>query len=308
VAARFRLITRGLRMPCLVLALGLGAAPGLAETPPAVVFHSRMEEARRVLADEPRFRRLSPHQHQALSEFVVGNMLFVTAHEMGHAVMGEMQIPVLGREEDAADAFATLNALRVGHTFSHGVLVAAAKGWFLSDRQDKKEGVQLTYYERHGLDLQRAYQIVCLMVGSNPEMFKALADETRLPQHRRSSCQDDYQVATWSWETMLKPHLRAADRPKQQIDVDYGDAKDRLDVYARMFRALRFLDMVQTHAGERFAWPRPLRVEMRTCGEANARWSGRTRTLHLCYELANEFAQLYLNYGSRSGAKVRPKR
>jgi hypothetical protein len=42
--------------------------------------------------------------------------------------------------------------------------------------------------------------------------------------------------------------------------------------------------------------------------EANARRSGRTHTLHLCYELANEFAELYLNYGSRSGAKVRPKR
>jgi hypothetical protein len=46
-------------MPCLVLALGLGAGPGLAETPPAAMFHSLMEETQRVLADEPRFRRLS---------------------------------------------------------------------------------------------------------------------------------------------------------------------------------------------------------------------------------------------------------
>jgi hypothetical protein len=107
---------------------------------------------------------------------------------------------------------------------------------------------------------------------------------------------------------MLKPHLRAADHSKQQIDVHYGDANDRLDVYARMFRALKFLDMVQTHAGERFAWPRSFKVELRTCGEANAHWSGRNRTLHLCYELADEFAELYLNYGRRSGAKVRPKR
>ena len=37
------------------------------------------------------------------------------------------------------------------------------------------------YYGRHGLNEQRAYQIVCLMVGSDPVRFKALADETKLP-------------------------------------------------------------------------------------------------------------------------------
>jgi Putative metallopeptidase len=189
------------------------------------------------------------------------------------------------------------------------VLVAAAKGWFLSDRQDRKEGNQITYYDRHGLNLQRAYQIVCLMVGSNPSMFKDLADETKLPEDRRSSCQDDYRVTSWSWETMLKPHLRAADQPKQNIEVIYGDAGGTLAVYGRMFRALQFLEMVQAHASERFAWPRPFVVEMRACGEANARWSGRTRKLELCYELANEFAELYRDYGvSPKVLKPKPKR
>ena len=34
----------------------------------------------------------------------------------------------------------------------------------------------LAYYDEHGLDWQRAYQIVCLMVGSNPDQFGQLAD------------------------------------------------------------------------------------------------------------------------------------
>jgi putative metallopeptidase DUF4344 len=291
----FRVAARLLRHGhALLLALVSWAGPLLAEAPPAAVFHSRMEEVARVLTNEPRFKQLSRQRRQALTEFVVGNMLFVTAHEMGHVVMGEMQIPVLGREEDAADAFATLNAIRVGHAFSHGVLVAAAKGWFLSDRQDKNEGNRISYYDRHGLNLQRAYQIVCLMVGSDPGIFKDLADETKLPQDRRSSCQEDYRVASWSWETMLKPHLRTADQPKQSIEVIYGDGKGALAVYA--------------HASERFAWPRPFTVKMRTCGESYARWSGRTRKLELCYELAHEFAELYRVYGNsrRANPKHRP--
>ena len=292
----------------LLLALVSWAGPLLAEAPPAAVFHSRMEEVARVLADEPRFKHLSGQRRQALAEFVVGNMLFVTAHEMGHVVMGEMGIPILGREEDAADAFATLNALRVGHAFSHGVLVAAAKGWFLSDRQDRKEGYQITYYDRHGLNLQRAYQIVCLMVGSDPGMFKDLADESKLPQDRRSSCQEDFRVASWSWETMLKPHMRNADQPKQSIEVIYGNGKGTLAVYARMFRSLQFLQMVQAHAGERFAWPRPF------TGRDAKLWRSPSPLerkelckLELCYELAHEFAELYRVYGNSRGTNPKHK-
>jgi hypothetical protein len=215
-----RILRQGYSVLFFVLA-GVGQLLAQA-APPAPAFQSRMEEAARTLANEPRLKRLSAQQRQALSEFVVGNMLFVMAHEIGHAVMGEMEIPVLGREEDAADAFAILNALKVGHNFSHGVLVEAAKGWFLSDRRDKKEANQLTYYDNHGLNLQRAYQIVCLMVGSDSKRFKDLADETKLPKERQQSCQEDYRIASWSWETILKSHRRAADQPKQTIDVKYG--------------------------------------------------------------------------------------
>jgi hypothetical protein len=35
-------------------------------------------------------------------EFVAGNMLFVLLHELGHAAITEMGLPVLGRMEDAA--------------------------------------------------------------------------------------------------------------------------------------------------------------------------------------------------------------
>jgi Putative metallopeptidase len=48
---------------------------------------------------------------QDLTEFVVGNMLFVGFHELGHALVGQLTLPVLGRAEAAADSFATLALL-----------------------------------------------------------------------------------------------------------------------------------------------------------------------------------------------------
>jgi hypothetical protein len=40
-------------------------------------------------------------------EFILGNVVFVLFHEFGHALVSELELPVLGREEDAVDRFAT---------------------------------------------------------------------------------------------------------------------------------------------------------------------------------------------------------
>ena len=316
-------ITAGLsRLGCVLLVLaGLGAAPLFAQAvpPPSpdvearlAEFKTRVDELARGLANEPGLNRLSPQQRQATVEFVIDNMLFVAAHEMGHAVISELDLPVLGREEDAADDFAILAALRiVVNTFSERVLAGATQGWFLSAQRDRKEGDQPNYYERHGLSEQRAYQIVCLMVGSDPLKFKALADEMKLPPDRRRSCGWDYDTATRSWQKVIAPHIRRPDQPKTQIEVIYGDAKGKLALFSRSFRAIRFLELFADYASERYVWPAPVVMEMRSCGEVGARWTIPTRTLHICYEMAKDFAELYRDYGPHRAAfrpKPKPKR
>jgi hypothetical protein len=244
-----------------------------------------------------------------LVEFVVGNLLYVATHEMGHAVISEMDLPVLGREEDAADEFAVLTALQHGEKdFSNRVLVEAAEGWFMDARRAKKEGDPPTYYDEHGLSEQRGYQIVCLMVGSDPARFKELADETKLPDDRRQTCVWDYDTASRSWDKVLAPYRRAPDQPKQKIEVIYQEGKDTLDIYAQMFRALRFLEIIAELASERFAWRDPIVMEMRSCGEVGARWTIPRRTLHICYEMAQDFAELYRDYRQGPDASKQKQR
>ena len=200
--------------------------------------------------------------------------------------------------------------LKCGADFARRVLVEAAKGLFLSAQRDRKAGDAPQYYERHGLDEQRAYQIVCLMYGSDSSRFKDLADETELPQDRRRSCGWDYDTASRSWDRALAPHMRMANQPKPQIEVIYGEAKGRLATYARIFKASRFLETVIEQIADRFAWPASIVVEMRSCGEANARWTIPTRRLHVCYELAEEFVELDRDYGAGrtlAQARIEPR-
>jgi len=53
-------------------------------------------------------------------------MLFVLTHELGHALIGEMDLYVLGSEEDAADTFAVTRMIDIGTDVSDHVLVQAA--------------------------------------------------------------------------------------------------------------------------------------------------------------------------------------
>jgi hypothetical protein len=52
----------------------------------------------------------------------------VLLHELGHVIIDEMKLPVLGREEDAADTFAALTMLEIGTSFSQRVLMDASEG------------------------------------------------------------------------------------------------------------------------------------------------------------------------------------
>jgi|RhiMetStandDraft_4_1073278.scaffolds.fasta_scaffold15237_3 hypothetical protein len=246
------------------------------------------------MANDPRMRGLSAQRRQERVAFVVGNLLFVLGHELGHAVISEFDLPVLGREEDTADVYAISKSLTiVNNELSHRALMRASTAWFMSARRARRDGEAPAYHEQHGLDEQRAYHIICLMVGSDPDKFKALADEHRLPEERRASCVRDYHVATRSWQRVMGPNMRASGEPKAQVNVIYGEARGSLDGVARSLREIRVLEHMAEFAAEQYRWPAPITIEMRSCGEVAAAWTFKTRTVHVCYEMVDEFVALF---------------
>jgi hypothetical protein len=188
---------------------------------------------------------------------------------------------------------------------SERVLMAAGLGLVLSAKRDKKEGNPLAFSDEHGLDLQRAYNVVCYMYGSNPEKFKELAKLTKFPQERQAACPYEWKNVAWSWDEMLKSHLRAPDQPKVEVTINYEDNK-KYATQANILRHMRLFETIAAHMTDRFAWPKPWTIEARSCGDANARW--KQRNLTLCYELASEFAELFLRYSKTLPRKLRAVR
>jgi hypothetical protein len=147
--------------------------------------------------------------------------------------------------------------------------------------------------------------------GSDPTHMADLAKETKLPQDRQETCaSEDYPTTSSSWNTVLMPHRRAPDQPRAKIDVIHGDGKDDLAIFAEGFRSIRMLAMVAELLSNNWAWPRPFVLEWQSCGFINARWVQSTQRLTLCYELAQDFAELYrdFNVEPTSAKSAKPKR
>jgi Putative metallopeptidase len=298
---------------CCAGIMSLSAATAIAQTVPAqspaaqaapappspgpASMEAKVKDAVRGFLKHPRFEGMSERDVRDRVEFVVGNVMFATMHEVGHMLISEMGLVVLGREEDAADSFATVTGLRMNEAFAHRVLIQSARGWFLSDQRDQKQKTERHFYDEHGLDKQRAYNIVCLMVGGNPDKFDDLADLTQMPPERQGTCQGDFSNASWSWQRALAPHRRKPDQPKTDISVSYGDS-DKYEIFATGFREIKLLETIAEHLSDQFVWRRPVGLRMEECGAPNANWDLTTARITVCYELAADFSNMYREHAN----------
>jgi Putative metallopeptidase len=277
--------------------------------PPRVQrFLNNMRTLSTLLKTNPLLRNFSDQQREDAVQFVTGNMLFVLNHELAHAAMSELKLPYFGRDEDAADAFAILRLLKFQNSLSRKALIESTKGWFLSARRDRKDGEKLVYYDDHSFDQQRAYQIVCMMEGSGTNIVVDIPTAARLSQNSEQTCRREYERALWSWNTLLEPHWRHPNDPRTLINVAYGEGRGALSAYEEGFKSLRVLELVANRISNDVRWPDPITLELKTCGFINAEWIEATRTITLCYELAEDFFELYRDFAIQQGRSTRVRK
>jgi hypothetical protein len=129
---------------------------------------------------------------------------FILAHEFGHALIHNFNLPVLGREEDAADGIATVMLLKAEEGAAYAS--EAAEFWAnFSGRQNPPALVE--YADNHSFDRQRAYNILCWVGGSNEAILQAFAEDEVVPESRLASCPAEWQLLRRSVEQVLRPHL-----------------------------------------------------------------------------------------------------
>ena len=223
--------------------------------------------------------------------FVEGNLAFVAYHELGHAFVSEFDLPVVGREEDAVDRLATWFLTPDNKTEAADYLIAAMNGWFLSASEVPLS--EIAWWDEHGTNEQRAYQIACLLYGADPERFEGVADEVELPQQRRDVCEDESVQNEDAWSRLLEPHQRpdGSVAPPGSVEIRYTET----DTYAEERDYLSknaLLEELSEVIRTSYAFEPGIVVAAEECDEPNAFWSAEDRTLTVCYELVREYGAL----------------
>ncbi len=155
--------------------------------------------------------------------FIAGVFAGVILHETGHALFDNLDVPIFGREEDAADQISTFVALQfqrrvadlvvaayadIGETFANPPTQAP-------DTKDpnypKDKTLQCfadpfcAFADVHGAWGQRFYNTLCLMYGADPRHYAFLETGGWLPKGR--DCAAEYAQVRHAFATTIYPFI-----------------------------------------------------------------------------------------------------
>lgn len=239
---------------------------------------------------------LSKQQVEDSVEFAFGNALFFLFHEAGHMLVSEFNLPVLGREEDAVDTLSTLLLLEADDEVFDTALTDSVDGWTFSAEASEAAEEDQALWDVHALDRQRAFSMVCMMVGKDAEKFKESADNLEFPAERRKQCVGEYLKAHDSWFSVLKPHQRT-DGQNNKFTITYKKPNNKeLEDYADLTKTAKVLDILAELLSGLYKLDDGIKLTAAECGEPNAYWSPSEREVTYCYELMQWHMQTVANY------------
>lgn len=233
------------------------------------------------------------HDQNLLADFVIGNSYHIMLHEIGHLLIDQLTLPVLGQEEDAADNFATLTMIGWDTDEADQALADTAFGWLVR-HNDSSIFAGDDFFAEHDLDAQRAYRIVCHLVGTDADAYGDLALNlgADVGEAELADCDYAFELSARSWRSVLAKYAPVLGE-RNAITVRYEDGDGELGFFADMLRERELLEDLAAFLNEAARLPAPVVLDARACGEANAYYDPEARAVTMCYELMDELATIY---------------
>jgi hypothetical protein len=138
---------------------------------------------------------------EGAEQVFAGAFAFILLHQVGHALVDQMDLPVTVPPEQAADqltAVLTAFAPEELQTIAEGALVLSEQGL---DWENPGSG-------RAALGGPRMQNLLCLFYGIDPEGYAWMVDEGHLPAARAEGCTDEIETVKEEWVEYLTPHAQ----------------------------------------------------------------------------------------------------
>ena len=230
-----------------------------------------------------------------LSVFAADVTLHVVLHELGHAVIREFDLMVLGNEETMADAFAT--HLLTEHFPEHAVRAISARVRSLMIEANEVPRDQWTVRGEHDNDARRAYQIAALAIAADKEKYAGVAGIVGMSERDIEKACDYGSDIHRAWRRTLSPLMMPAGKVSKE-------ARFRADKATRAFVDAGKPSLASTikSALQRIDWHSQVTVDF-VGGSGGAAWNRSKRTV----TVNSEYLQRFIAQGVKAEAQVAPR-
>ena len=196
-------------------------------------------------------------------------------HEMGHALINLMDLPVLGAEEDAADTLSVYLITDLWDDPSADTIMRASLATWQATAAEN--GDTPDYWDVHAPDGKRIANMSCLFYGADPEKHAAIAKDFGIPEDRASGCPDEYEQVKKAWGAFIDK-LTAAGPGDSIVFEDPEEATPLSDAIKE---EVDYFNSILT-------LPKTLHVRLISCDEANAYFDPSDLSVNMCTELADQ--------------------
>lgn len=138
-----------------------------------------------------------------------GTFVQAVLHEVAHAVFDLLQVPIWGREEDAADRVAALIMMQFGDQVAVTTIIGTARFFEYS----KHAWTGGDFAEEESPEAQRFYNYLCIAYGGDPITFSFLAPRpgpsamARLTTYRAERCAREYGQVRDAFNLRIMPFV-----------------------------------------------------------------------------------------------------
>jgi len=156
---------------------------------------------------------------------IIGPIVEEVLHDVALAVFDNLEVPVWGRLEDAADNVAALIMLQFGTDVAQATILGTARFLYAAG-SDAKYNLDYVADVRPPVR-QRYYNILCVLYGADPVKFSILRAYNRaelqmdLPEKRADDCEYRYQVLAAAFKTLILDPYVDPDLLKQVLATDW---------------------------------------------------------------------------------------
>jgi Putative metallopeptidase len=138
---------------------------------------------------------------------IFGGFVGVVLHESGHMMFDMLDVPVFGREEDAADEISSFIALQFNKDVERAIIKGFAYFNAKATRDPTAASPIRAWSDEHGTASQRLYNTLCIAYGADPQTFGEFLDRGWLPTKRAEHCGDEYNQLKFGFVTTILPFI-----------------------------------------------------------------------------------------------------